>query len=375
MTVVGVGSVGVVISYTGDEGKDVTGDSFGHGNIVQKGQKGVIIDPLDPGKYAINPYTTKIEIVPTTNIVLNWADSKNESHELDKNLSTITVRSKDGFTFNLDVSQIIHIPAKEAPKVIARFGSMINLISQVLEPTIGNYFRNSAQNSDVIEFLGSRKERQAEAKENISEVIVLYNITAVDTLLGDITPPKELMQTLTDRKIAQEQQKTFIIQKDAQVTRQDFEKQKAISDMQQQVVAASQGVEIKQKEAEQKIKEAEGQSKSIELVAKANAQKLKFEAEGESAKIKQIGEAKGSAILAEGIANAESYQKQVEAMGSDNFAKLKIINAIAEGKVELMPKVLITGNGTGNSSPVDALLGFSVLKQIDPTIITPDDKK
>ncbi len=43
--------------------------------------------------------------------------------------------SKDGFPFNLDVSQIIHIPANEAPKVIARFGSMTNLVSQVLEPT------------------------------------------------------------------------------------------------------------------------------------------------------------------------------------------------------------------------------------------------
>jgi hypothetical protein len=34
------------------------------------------------------------------------------------------VRSKDGFPFNLDVSQIIHIPMVEAGKVIARFGNM-----------------------------------------------------------------------------------------------------------------------------------------------------------------------------------------------------------------------------------------------------------
>ena len=27
------------------------------------------------------------------------------------------------------------------------------LVTQVLEPTIGNYFRNAAQNSDVIDFL------------------------------------------------------------------------------------------------------------------------------------------------------------------------------------------------------------------------------
>src|SRR6185436_14822625 len=105
--------------------------------------------------------------VPTTNLVLNWANARSEAHQLDKNLSTIAVRSKDGFQFNLDVSQIIHIPANEAPKVIARFGSMNNLVSQVLEPTIGNYFRNSAQDSDVISFLGSRKQRQEDANKHI----------------------------------------------------------------------------------------------------------------------------------------------------------------------------------------------------------------
>ena len=106
-------------------GKDTSGDSFKHGNnIVKRNEKGVWDQPLDPGKHPVNIYTHAVEVVPTTNIVLNWADSRTEAHELDKNLCTITVRSSDGFTFNLDVSQIIHIPRNEAPKVIARFGNM-----------------------------------------------------------------------------------------------------------------------------------------------------------------------------------------------------------------------------------------------------------
>ena len=183
MQEVPIGHVGIVISYVGEEGKDITGDGFKHGNIVDKGQKGVWAQPLDPGKYPINTYTHKIQTVPTTNLVLNWADARTESHNLDKNLSTITVRSKDGFQFNLDVSQIIHIPSTDAPKVIARFGSVQNLVSQVLEPTIGNYFRNSAQSSDVIAFLSSRQERQESAKDRISEVLAAYNVHAVDTLI------------------------------------------------------------------------------------------------------------------------------------------------------------------------------------------------
>ena len=150
-TEVPIASVGVVVAYVGKAGEDVTGEGFRHANMVL-GRKGVWVDVLDPGKYAINPYTHKIRIVPTANVVLNWATGKTEAHKLDANLSTIVVRSADGFTFNLDVSQIIHIPRNDAPKVIARFGSMEALVTQVLEPTIGNYFRNAAQNSDVIDF-------------------------------------------------------------------------------------------------------------------------------------------------------------------------------------------------------------------------------
>jgi uncharacterized membrane protein YqiK len=73
MTEIPIGSVGVVVSYIGEEGKDVTGTDFKHGNIVTKGQKGVWIEPLGPGKYPINPYTMRVELVPTTNLVLNWA--------------------------------------------------------------------------------------------------------------------------------------------------------------------------------------------------------------------------------------------------------------------------------------------------------------
>lgn len=369
MTSVPIGYVGVCISYVGDEGKDLTGDDFKHGNIVENGYKGVWNRPLDPGKYPINTFIQKVELVPTTNIVLNWATGRNESHKLDENLSTITVRSKDGFAFNLDVSQIIHIPSTQASRVIARFGSVKNLVSQVLEPTIGNYFRNSAQNSDVIAFLEERKTRQDDAKANIVSVLNDYNVTAVDTLLGDIVPPQSLMQTLTDRKIAFEQEKTFENKKLAEIKRQEFEKQKSIADIQGQLVSADQGVMISQKLAEQKIKEAEGSAKAIELNAEANAKRLKFEADGEAEKIKKIGEAKGSAILAEGEANAKSYELQVKAMGADNFAKLKIVNAVADGKIQLMPKVLQMGSNASGNGSVDALLGLNLLKELDPTAL------
>jgi len=363
MTQIPIGHVGVVISYVGPEGKDVTGEGFKHGNIVEKGQKGVCITPLDPGKYAINPYTTKIETVPTTNLVLNWANARTESHNLDKGLSTITVRSKDGFPFNLDVSQIIHIPAPEAPKVIARFGSMQNLVSQVLEPTIGNYFRNSAQNSDVISFLNDRQARQDSAKENIKAVLDQYNVHAVDTLIGDITPPESLMKTLTDRKIAQEEKETFNVQKEAQDQRKTLESSKALAEMQGKMVAAQQSVEISQREAEAEVKRSEGEAKAIELKAAANAKAKVLTAEADAKQIELTGTAEAAKIAAIGKSTAEAYQQQVNAMGSDNFAKFKVTEMIGLNRIKIIPEVLISGNDGGNG-PISGLLGMELLNQI-----------
>lgn len=363
MTQIPIGHVGVVISYVGEEGEDTTGDGFKHGNIVKKGQKGVWITPLDPGKYAINPYTQKIEIVPTTNLVLNWATARSESHDLDKNLSTITVRSKDGFPFNLDVSQIIHIPSNEAPKVIARFGSMSNLVSQVLEPTIGNYFRNSAQDSDVISFLSTRQQRQDAAKVSISKVLEEYNVHAVDTLIGDIVPPESLMKTLTDRKIAQEEEITFETQRKAQDQRKTLESAKALANMQGQMVSAQQSVEISQREAEAAVKKSEGEAKALELKAGAESKAKKLMAEAEAAQIKLTGDAEASKISAIGKATAEAYEKQVKAMGEDNFGKLKVTEMIGTNGIKIIPEVLISGNDGGNG-PISGLLGMELLKQI-----------
>lgn len=395
MTEIPIGHVGVVISFIGKDGKDLTGEEFKHGNIVEKGSKGVWSEPFGPGKYPINKYTMKVELVPTTNLVLNWAVARSESHNLDKNLSTITVRSKDGFPFNLDVSQIIHVPTTEAPKVIARFGNMVNLVTQVLEPTIGNYFRNSAQDSDVIAFLTTRKERQESAKEHIKRVLDEYNVNAVDTLIGDIVPPESLMKTLTDRKIAEEQKVTYETQKQAQETRQGMEKETAIADMQKDIVKAQQSVEIAERTANATVKKAEGDAAGVKLAvgaeaeatkmralaeadatrarAKADSEAVKLKADAEAERISKTGNAEAEKIAAIGKSNAEAYELAVSALGGENFTRYKITEELAKGNIKLIPDVLIGGNGQNGGTALDGLLGLKLMEMMDPE--KKDDKK
>jgi uncharacterized membrane protein YqiK len=327
--------------------------------------------------------------VPTTNLVLNWASARSEAHNLDKNLSTITVRSKDGFPFNLDVAQIIHVPTTEAPKVIARFGNMVNLVSQVLEPTIGNYFRNSAQGSDVIAFLSTRKERQESAKEHIRKVLDEYNVNAVDTLIGDIVPPESLMKTLTDRKIAEEQKVTYETQKQAQETRQGMEKETAIADMQKDIVKAQQSVEIAERTASATVKKSEGDAAGVKLAvgaeaeatkmrahaeaeatkarAQADSEAIKLRASAEAEQISLTGAAEAGKILAVGKSTAEAYELAVKALGGENFTRYKITEELSKGNVKLIPDVLIGGTGGNHGgSAMDGLLGLKLMELMDP---------
>jgi uncharacterized membrane protein YqiK len=351
LTEVPIAHVGVVISYVGKEGKDVTGAAFQHGNLVSRCEKGVWNEPLDPGRYPINPRAQTVVMVPTANVVLNWATGKTEAHQLDKNLSTITVRSSDGFKFNLDVSQIIHIPRNDAPKVIARFGDMAALVTQVLEPTIGNYFRNAAQSSDVIDFLKSRTQRQAEAREAISRALTDYNVGAVDTLIGDIVPPDALMDTLTARKIADQEKVTFETQRQAQTVRQQLAQAQALADTQPQVVTAERQVSIADFTAQATVKKAEGEAKSRIINAEAEATATKV-----------TGEATGAKTLAIGQAEAEVIKLKINSMESGNYALVQVAQALATSGQRLVPEIVAGGGGSGAESGLVGPLLANLIK-------------
>jgi uncharacterized membrane protein YqiK len=336
-----IGHVGVVISYVGKIHEDVSGPEFKHGDLVEVGHKGVWVKPLLPGKHPINLRIQRVELVPTTNIVLNWA-SRTESHHFDEKLSSITVRSRDGFAFNLDVSQIIHIGANEAPKVISRAGSLQNLIDHVLQPIVGNYFRNSAQDYTVLDFLSARSERQHEAASHIATALREYDVEAIDTLIGDITPPESLMKTQTDRKLAEEQRKTYEMQEAAEKQRQQLVRQTSLADIQNEIVGAEEGVRIAELHASSSVKKSEGEATSTRLRANGDA----------------------DAIRATGQAKAEAHSAGIHAVGQDTYALMQLFQIIAEKNLRVVPDVLVTGGAGGSSGMIEALMAMVAKKTL-----------
>jgi uncharacterized membrane protein YqiK len=223
-----------------------------------------------------------------------------------------------------------------------------------------------------------------------------YNVTAVDTLIGDIVPPESLMKTLTDRKIAEEQKVTYETQKSAQETRQGMEKETAIADMQKDIVKAQQSVEIAERTASATVKKSEGDAAGVKLAvgAEAEATKMRAFAEAEATKARAVAESEsiklrasaqaeqisltGSAeagkILAIGKSTAEAYQLAVKALGGENFTRYKITEELSKGNIKLIPDILI-GGGNGNGSAIDGLLGLKLMEMMDPKKKEIEDKE
>jgi uncharacterized membrane protein YqiK len=332
MTEVPIGYVGVVISYVGKSEGDISGDAFTHGNLVKRGDKGVWIESLQAGKHPLNTKIMKVELVPTTNIVLNFTARYTGEHGYDSSLSALKLLSFDGFSFELEVFQVIHVGSMDAPKVISRLGSMQNLVDQVLRPIVGNYFRNSAQEYTILDFLTARSDRQAEAAEYVRQALRAYDVQAVDSLIGLITPPPELMQTLTERKIAEEQEKTYMTQRTAEIQRQELVRETALANIQKEVVTAEQGVNIAKLQAAAAIEKANGEAESIRLT----------------------GEAK-----------ADAYKAGVNALGSQSYTALQLMQVIGDRQVRVVPDVAVSGNN--GSGLLDAMMGMFLWNQA-PTI-------
>jgi len=92
------------------------------------------------------------------------------------------------------------------------------------------------------------------------------------------------------------------------------------------------------------------------------------EAQGEATFIEQTGTARGAEVRAVGLANAEAYQRQVEALGKGPTALVNAIKALAVGNSAFMPRILVVGGG--NNQGVLESLGTLLMDKLDTS--TPD---
>jgi len=306
-TLIPIGYVGVVVSYHGAAGDDTTGESFRYGEQVEAGHRGVWRSALTPGKYALNPYAVKVELVPTINFVLRWISGQTEAHHYDEDLTSIDLITADGYEPRLPLSLVLHIDYQKAPSVVQRFGDVKRLITQTLDPILTAYFRDVAQTSHMLDLLTKREEIQKRATEELGERFKKYDINVVAVLIGrpesreakagQPDPIETLFDQLRMRRLADEQRATYAKQEEAAQQQVALNQAKAKAERQTELTQSAIAVEISKNRGQAAFAEAEQLAKKQVTLAEGEAKSKELIGRGESSRIAQIGLAEAAVTL------------------------------------------------------------------------------
>jgi len=306
-TLIPIGYVGVIVSYHGATGADITGESFRYGEQVEVGQRGVWRSALATGKYALNPYAVKMELVPTINFVLRWINGQTEAHHYDEDLTSIDLITADGYEPRLPLSLVLHIDYQKAPSVVQRFGDVKRLITQTLDPILTAYFRDVAQTSHMLDLLTKREEIQRRATEELGERFKKYDINVVAVLIGrpesrEISTRQEdpiatLFDQLRMRRLADEQRAAFAKQEEAAQQQVALNQARAKAERQTELTQSAIAVEIAANRGQAQFAEAEQLAKKQVTLAEGEARAKELIGKGESSRIAQVGLAEAAVTL------------------------------------------------------------------------------
>lgn len=357
-TLIPMGMVGVVVSFTGRRGEDRSGEAYQHGELVGEGERGVWEAPMMPGKYPFNRFAGAIVKVPTTNFILKWESGQSGS-DFDRNLKEIALITRDAFEPTLPLSVVVHIDYKKAARVIQRFGDVQKLVEQTLDPMVSAYFKNTAQTKTLIELLQQRADIQGQALAEMKEKFALYNLELQEVLIG--TPRsaagandqiENILVQLRDRQVAREQVETYARQEEAAVKERTLREAEAVAEQQKGLTQSRISIEIAENKG---LAEVKTQTRQGE----ADAAKIRNVAMADSDRIRAIGAANANRIQLEGEATATAAQKQVEAYGGPEIRlaqeiAAQITRAIADAKLAVVPQVVVGGDGK-NTNAVEAI--------------------
>ncbi|HEX2675799.1 MAG TPA: SPFH domain-containing protein, partial [Polyangiales bacterium] len=359
-TIVDVGSVGVVVSYTGEIGSDLSGAEYKHGELVSRGQRGVWQEPLLPGKYAFNLYAGHVFMVPTTNFILKWNRQESGAHKFDENLAEVSLITKDAFEPSLPLSVVVHIDYRKAPLVIQRFGDIKRLVEQTLDPMVSAYFKNVGQTRTLIQLLQDRSAIQQTSGEQMRAKFEHYNLELQEVLIGTPTSGaggqqiEQILTQLRSRQIAEEQVETYQRQEKAAVKERELREAEARAKQQSYLTESELSIVVQTNQGKADLARAQQQATQIQALAQAEAEKLRILGEGEAKKIEALARAEAEKTARVGIAQAMAVEEQVRAYGGPKFqltqqVMARFAQAIETAQVDVVPKILIGGGG-GNGN-------------------------
>ena len=374
-TVVPIGYVGVVVSYYGQVGRDVSGALFRHGERVAEGDRGVWERPLGPGKYPFNTSAGVVILVPTTNFVLHWVTGKSENHRYDESLRSIDLVTRDAYEAALPLSVVVHIDYQKAPNVIQRFGDVKKLITQTLDPMLSAFFRDIAHKKTMLQLLHERDTIQVEAREELRDRFREFDIECVDVLIGKpATEAKDgkietLLEQLRLRQLSIEQIETFEHQRAAADKQRSLNEAQAQAAKQAELTNSRVQVQITENQGEADLARARKQAEQTVVVAEAELARARRQAEqtlvtAEAVSQQQVLAGRGEAQRAMqiGLAEASVLLRKISSFGDPRLYALSLVTEdLANSKQPLVPEKLFVAAGGDGANAHGGIAGQGLI--------------
>jgi uncharacterized membrane protein YqiK len=211
--------------------------------------------------------------------------------------------------------------------------TMRNLVNEVLQSAVGNHFRNTLQDLEAVRFIETRQEVQQSAFAAVTRYLAGYEVETKGVYIQDVVFPDELVEVLARREIANQERATYREQQLAETARVEMEKARGTANMQAELAASQVSIDINGNRAKARDAEASGAAAYTRLTGQAEADRTQA-----------LGLAEAKAAL--GLARAAGFAAQRDAIGEVPTALVAVANAVAEGDIDVVPQVLVTGGGS-----------------------------
>ncbi|MEO1583351.1 MAG: SPFH domain-containing protein [Planctomycetota bacterium] len=305
-----------------DDGETIT--------LAGPGEKGVRADPLPPGTYPINPNAFEVTTISTRETILRFTAAQgvlNQSQGASRlNVAVeereITVRTSDGFTFPVDVRIEYKIEPANAPIVVAKLGSDGQALLSKMNSAVRAIFRNNAENVKALDYVNQRSIQESQSLAMLQEAMSELGVSILAVRIGDVGNEDtlgELLQTQRDREIAVQEQVTFQEQQRAAEQKKALTRTEQEAEEERRLATAQYEVQIAEQAKEQQIIAAQAEAEAIQIRA---------------------------------AAQADAFRLVAEQIGAGNAALMEILSIVGERAIEITPRVMVTGGGSG--SPGDA---------------------
>ncbi len=349
VTFIQAGEVGVVKANAGPtyEGTDKT--SVNGVDIVPPGHRGIWHTPLLPGAYNLHPDAFQVIKVRTTQRVYTYqhvektaAPSPQRGGQQNRTEpgydDSVRVRSKDGFTFPVEVRLSLSVSADNAAYTVALLGDPDRVMRdeqegeelEILEarlvlPTVRAALRNVAETLGALEFVATRSRVESATTRQLADQFAEHKLKFEGAFIGAIgldatDAGKQLLQTQTDREVALNQKQTFQQQEQTEQSRKELIRAKEEAEQQKQLVEAEYAVRTATERARAQIESAKGEAETIRITSQARK---------------------------------EGYELLAAAIGAQGVTLLESLKMISEGKIKITPEVLVQGGG--DATTMDAL--------------------